>query len=96
MFVWYAQRNAFWNVFDCFHMRAKCIIWIIIWIAHFELRSVRREVIAIFELRCVHTRDRIWDLAFQSGEKNVWEPCQSNMHRARISCASVHMQTRGI
>ena len=25
---------------DCFHTRAKCVIWIIIWIAHFELRSV--------------------------------------------------------
>ena len=50
-----------------------------------------REVIAIFELCSVHTRDRIWDFAFQR-EKNVWVPCQSNMHGARISCASVHMQ----
>ena len=73
-------------------MRAKCVIWIIIWIAHFELDSVHtREVIAIFELRSVHTRDRIWDFAFQR-EKNVWVPCQSNLHGARISCASVHMQ----
>ena len=79
---------------DCFHTRAKCVIWIIIWIAHFELRSVHtREVIAIFELSSVHayTRDRIWDFPFQR-EKNVWVPCQSNMHGARISCASVHMQ----
>ena len=36
-------------------------------------------------------RDRMWDLAFQR-EKNVWVPCQSYMHGARISCASVHMQ----
>ena len=69
---------------DCFHTRAKCVIWIIIWIAHFELCSVHmreviaifelcsvhtREVIAIFELCSVHTRDRIWDLAFQSGRR---------------------------
>ena len=33
----------------------------------------------------------MWDLAFQ-WEKNVWVPCQSNMHGAHISCASVHMQ----
>ena len=56
------------------------------------LRSVHtREVIAIFELRSVHTRDRIQDFAIQL-ENNVWVPCQSNMHGARISCASVHMQ----
>ena len=43
---------------DCFHTRAKCVIWIIIWIAHFELRSVHtREVIAIFELRSVRARE---------------------------------------
>ena len=60
--------------------------------AHFELRSVHtREVIAIYELCSVHTRDRIWDFAFQR-EKNVWVPCQSNMHGARISCASVHIK----
>ena len=45
----------------------------------------------IFELRSVHTRDQVWDFAFQR-EKNVWVLCQSNMHGARISCASVHMQ----
>ena len=77
---------------DCFHTRAKCVIWIIIWIAHFDLRSVHtREVIVIFELCSVHTRDRIWEFAFQ-WEKNVWVPCQSNMHGAHISCASVYMQ----
>ena len=43
---------------DCFHMTAKCLFWILIWNAHFELRSVHtREVIAIFELRSVHTSD---------------------------------------
>ena len=67
-------------------------IWILIRNAHFELCSVHtREVIAIFELRSVHTRVRIWDFAFQR-EKNVWVPCQSNMHGVRISCASVHRQ----
>ena len=40
--------------------------------------------------QCTHER-RILDFAFQR-EKNVWVPCQSNMHGARISCASVHMQ----
>ena len=45
----------------------------------------------IFELHSVHTRDRLSDFAFQR-EKNVWVPCQSNMHGARISCASVHIQ----
>ena len=53
-----------------FHTSAKCVIWIIIWIAHFELRSVHtREVTAIFDLCSVHTRDRIWDLAFRSGRR---------------------------
>ena len=65
-------------------------------IAQFELRSVQtREVTAIFELRSVHTRDRICGLAFQSGRRwvaRIWVPCQSNMHGARVSCASVHMQ----
>ena len=60
--------------------------------AHFELRSVHTiKVIANFELRSEHTSDRILDFGFQR-EKNVWVPCQSNMHGARISCASVHMQ----
>ena len=59
---------------------------------YLKLRSVHTtEVIAIFELRSVHMRDRIWDFTFQR-EKNVWVPCQSNMHGARISHASVHMQ----
>ena len=60
------------------------------------IRSVHtREVIAIFELRSVHTTDRIWDFAFQR-EKNVWVPCPLNMHGARISCASVHNAARSI
>ena len=67
-------------------------ILILIRNAHFELRSVHTiEVIANFELRSVHTSDQILDFAFQR-EKNVWVPCQSNMHGAHISCASVHMQ----
>ena len=60
--------------------------------AHLELRSVHTvEVIANFELRSVHMSERILDFAFQR-EKNVWVPCQSSMHGARISCASVHIQ----
>ena len=61
-------------------------------IAIFELRSVHtREVIAIFELRSVHMIERP-NLGFSipEREKNVWVPCQSNMHGARIACASVH------
>ena len=49
------------------------------------------EVIAYFELRSVHMSHQILDFGFQQ-EKNVWVPCQSNMHGARISCAFVHMQ----
>ena len=71
---------------------AKCVFWIVIQDAHLELRSVHTvEVIANFLLRSVHMSERISDFAIQR-EKNVWVPCQSNMHGARISCASVHMQ----
>ena len=66
----------------------------IIRIVQLDLRSVHtREVIAIFEFRSVHTTDRIiMGFSIPEQEKNVWVPCQSNMHGARISCASVHMQ----
>ena len=75
---------------------AYTVFWILIRNAHFELRSVHTiAVIANFELRSVHTGDRILDFAFQR-EKNVWVPCQSNIHGARISCASVHYAARGI
>ena len=40
----------------------------------------------------VHKRDQICGLAFQRGRRcvaRVWVPCHSNMHRARVSCASV-------
>ena len=88
----YSQIHTSLELTYCFHTTAKCVFWILIRNAQFELRSVHmREVIAIFELRSVHTRDRIWDFAFRR-EKNVWVPCQSNKHGARISCASVHMQ----
>ena len=44
-----------WAKLSCFYTRAKCVI---IWIAHFELRSVyTREVIAIFELCSVRARE---------------------------------------
>ena len=60
----------------------------------FELRSVHtREVIAIFELRSVHFKfNRIWGLAFQSGRRNVWVPCQSTCIELAFPVASVHMQ----
>ena len=76
--MYWTNLHALLSDKDCCHTKAKCVIWIIIWVALFELRSV-------------HTRDRSWDFAFQR-EKNDWVPCQSNMHGARISCASVHMQ----
>ena len=87
-------QKKFHGDLDCFHMTAKCVFLIAIQDAHLELRSVHTvEVIAYFELRSIHTSasDRNLDVGFQR-EKNIWVPCQSNMHGARISCASVHMQ----
>ena len=52
---------SLWHVpvLDCFHMTAKCVFWILIRNAHFELRSVHTiEVLAYFELRSIHTSDR--------------------------------------
>ena len=90
---WVLQTMSDKNDTDCFHTRAKCATWMIIRIAQFELRRVHKtEVTAIFELRSVHTRDRICGLVFQSGRRcvaRVWVPCQSNMHEARVSYASV-------
>ena len=69
---------------DCFHTTAKCVFWILIRIAHFELRSVHMiEVLGYFELRIIHTSDRKCDSPFESVEKRhgcVWVACQSNMH----------------
>ena len=48
---------------------------------------------AIWITQCTH--ERICGLAFQSGRRcvaRVWVPCQSNMHEARVSSASVHMK----
>ena len=71
-------------VFDCFHTTAKCVFWILIRNAHFELRSVHMiEVLAYFELRIIHTSDRKCDSPLESVEKRhgcVWVACQSNMH----------------
>ena len=73
--------------YGCFHTTAKCVFWILIWNAHFELRSIHTiEVLAYFELRSIHTSDRNCDLPFESVEKwrgCVWVPCQSNTHVAR-------------
>ena len=70
--------------YDCFHTTAKCVFWILIRNAHFELRSVHMiEVLAYFELRIIHTSDRKCDSPFESVEKRhgcVWVACQSNMH----------------
>ena len=69
---------------DCFHTTAKCVFWILIQNAHFELRSVHMiEVLAYFELRIIHTSDWKCDSPFESVEKRhgcVWVACQSNMH----------------
>ena len=70
--------------YDCFHTTAKCVFWILIRNAHFELRSVHMiEVLAYFELRIIHTSDRKCHSPFESVEKRhgcVWVACQSNMH----------------
>ena len=87
--------GKFGAYFTVFHTRAKCAIWMIMRILQFELRSVHtREVVAIFDyVVYTYTRDRICGLAFPSRRRcvaRVWVPCQSKMHEARISCASVH------
>ena len=45
----------------------------------------------IWITQCTHERPNL-GFSIPEREKNVWVPCQSNMHGARISCASVHMQ----
>ena len=35
--LWFFFLWGLSSIIDCFHTRAKCAIWIIIWIAHFEL-----------------------------------------------------------
>ena len=45
----------------------------------------------IWITQCTHERPNL-GFSIPEQEKNVWVPCQSNMHGARISCASVHMQ----
>ena len=52
------------------------------------------KFIIYLNYRSVHTRDRICGLAFQNGRRyvaRVWVPCLSNIHWARISCASVQV-----
>ena len=44
----------------------NCAFWI--------TQCTHERVIGIFELRSVHTRDRIWDLAFQSGRRMAGYP----------------------
>ena len=78
-----SQKQTIITIY-CFHTTAKCVFWIWIRIAHFELRSVHMiEVLAYFELRIIHTSDRKCDSPFESVEKRhgcVWVACQSNMH----------------
>ena len=80
----YALCSRVKTVLDCFHTTAKCVFWILIRNAHFELLSVHMiEVLAYFELRIIHTSDRKCDSPFESVEKRhgcVWVACQSNMH----------------
>ena len=45
----------------------------------------------IWITQCTHERPNL-GFCIPEREKNVRVPCQSNMHRTRISCASVHMQ----
>ena len=48
----------------------------------------------IWITQCTHERPNL-GFSIPEREKNVWVLCQSNMHGARISCASVHA-ARGI
>ena len=87
LYNWFVSshfRTSHPNDLDCFHTTAKCVFWILIRNAHFELRSVHMiEVLAYFELRIIHMSDRKCDSPFESVEKRhgcVWVACQSNMH----------------
>ena len=68
------------------------------WSFKFELRSVRTSegIADILISQCTRKRPSL-QFSIPEREKirrcmaHVWVPCQSNMHRARVSCASVHV-----
>ena len=62
----------------------NCAIWI-------TQCTHERSNCDIWITQCTHERPNL-GFSIPEREKNVWIPCQSNMHVARISCASVHMQ----
>ena len=79
--------------FDCFHRRAKVRNWndhsnCTIWITQCTHEWSNCD---IWITQCTHERPNL-EFCISEWEKNVWVPCQSNMHGARISCTSVHMQ----
>ena len=93
----YHLNCAFW-ITQCTHERCNCDIWIMqcthercncdIWITQCTHERCNCD---IWITQCTHERPNL-GFSIPEREKNVWVPCQSNMHGARISCASVHMQ----
>ena len=63
---------------------SNCAIWI-------TQCTHERSNCDIWITQCTHERPNL-EFCIPEREKNVWVPCQSNMHGARISCTSVHMQ----
>ena len=91
--IWYVgevhfNTELYFKLTDSFHTRAECVIWIAFWITQC---THERSNCDIWITQCAHDRPNL-GFSIPERKKNVWVPCQSNMHRARISCASVHMQ----
>ena len=64
---------------------SNCTIWI-------TQCTHERSNCDIWITQCTCTRETEFGFSIPEREKNVWVPCQSNVHGARISCASVHVQ----
>ena len=99
--VYFCESRLSWLFCDCFHMTAKCVFWILIQNAHFELRSVHTiEVLAYFELRSIHTSDRNnWKLWFSFRERGEEASlCLGSLpiKHARVVYVSFACAARGI
>ena len=82
-------KGLFQQNFDCFHMRAKCVIWIIIWITQC---THERSNCDIWIMQCTHERPNL-GFCIPAGECLGTLPIKhAHVCRAHISCASVHMQ----
>ena len=75
--------NFSWYVLDCFHTRAKCVIWIWIRNAHFELKFERRyfgPCVRQITSRCV-----IWNAHFKWRSGGVFQLYASCKSRSKIT-----------